>query len=113
VQGHLNPYRRELLLYTLKDLKGASDLVYIEESPYVAVAVFPYPTGHALVVTNFSNDPIPELHIHIPQYAAKEVKILRRSRQKKVSASYSKSAGTLCIPFGLRSMETLIILLTM
>ena len=113
VQGHLNPYRRELLLHTLKDLKGASDQVYIEESPYIAVAAFTYHAGHALVVTNFSNDPVPELHVHIPQYTVKGVKILRRSRQKKVSASYSKSAGTLCIPFGLRSMETLIILLTM
>lgn len=113
VQGHLNPYRRELLLRMLKDLKGASDPVYIEESPYIAVAAFTYKAGHALVVTNFSNDLAAVLHIHIPPYTVKEVNVLRRSRQKKVSASYSKSAGTLCIPFGLRSMETLIILLTM
>jgi hypothetical protein len=87
--------------------------VYIEESPYIAVAAFTYHAGHALVVANFSNDPVPELHVHIPQYAAKEVKILRRSRQKKVSASYCKNDGIVSIPFGLRSMETLIILLTM
>jgi hypothetical protein len=113
VQGHLNPYRRELLLRILKDLKGASDLVYIEESPYIAAAAFTYHAGHALVVTNFSNDPVPVLHIHIPQYTVKEVNILRRSGQKKISASYSKNDGIVSIPFGLRSMETLIILLTM
>jgi hypothetical protein len=96
----------------LKDLKGASDQVYIEESPYIAVAAFTYHAGHALVVTNFSNDPVPELHVHIPQYTVKGVKILRRSGQKKISASFSKSDGTVSIPFGLRSMETMIILIT-
>jgi len=113
VQGHLNPYRRELLLRILKDLKSASTPVYIQESPYIAVSTFTYHAGHALVVTNFSNDPVPVLHIHIPQYTVKEVDILRRSGQKKVSASYSKNDGTVFIPFGLRSMETMIILLTM
>jgi hypothetical protein len=111
-QGHLNPYRRELLLRILKDLKGASDQVYIEESPYIALAAFNYHAGHALVVANFSSDPVPVLHIHIPQYTVKEVNVLRRSGQKKTSSCYSKNDGTVFTPFGLRSMETLIILLT-
>ena len=91
VQGHLNPYRRELLLHTLKDLKGASDQVYIEESPYIAVAAFTYHAGHALVVTNFSNDPVPELHVHIPQYTVKGVKYSGGASKRKYQPAILKA----------------------
>jgi hypothetical protein len=110
-QGHLNSYRRELLLNIIKEIKNGTNLIWVEESPYIAIAAFKCGGGQVLLITNFSNDPVPELHVHTRPYPVREITLIRRNSDQKNTAKYSENDHSIFIPNGIERMETIAVLL--
>jgi hypothetical protein len=110
-QGHLNSYRRELLLNIIKETKNGTKLVWVEESPYIAVAAFNREGSQALLITNFSNDPMPELHVQIPAGPVKTMTVIRRNGERKNAVKYSEKNQKIAVPGGIDRMETIAVLL--
>jgi hypothetical protein len=110
-QGHLNSFRRELILDIIKEIKSGTNLVWVEESPYIAVATFKYRGGQALLITNFSNDSIPELHVHMPASPVKSITIIRRNSERKNTVKFTENDHMIFIPNGIERMETIVVLL--
>lgn len=111
VQGHLNSFRRELLLNILKEIKNYANLIWVEESPYIAIDAFKQENGRAFLITNFSNDPMPELHVHVTSCPVKAITMMRRNHKEKNTVKYSEKNRTIFVPGGIDRMETIVILL--